>query len=76
MWSLTRERKRIDELLHSPILGDLGCVDPVALRSAVDTARRGIPVNLVTLFSALSLETWLWAQSRRNGMIHAAQSAA
>jgi hypothetical protein len=76
LWSLTRERARIDQLLASPILGDLGCIDPIALRSAVDEARRGICANSVTLFSALSLETWLSARAGNIAVTHAAQSAA
>ena len=75
LWSLTRERARIEKLLQAPILGDLGCIDPVAMRQSVDAARRGEHVDSVTLFSALSLETWLSARAGNNSQA-AAQSAA
>jgi asparagine synthase (glutamine-hydrolysing) len=64
LWSLHREKPRLDAMLRDPILAQLGCVDAAALRRAVDEARRGIVVNNVQLFSALALETWL---SARNG---------
>jgi asparagine synthase (glutamine-hydrolysing) len=70
LWSLNREKPRLDALLRDPILAQLGCIDPVALRRAVDDARRGIAGNNVHLFSALSLETWL---SVRNGAWQTAQ---
>jgi asparagine synthase (glutamine-hydrolysing) len=63
LWSLNREKPRLDALLRDPILAQLGCIDPVALRRAVDDARRGIAGNNVHLFSALSLETWLSVRS-------------
>jgi hypothetical protein len=64
-------------MLRDPILAQLGCVDPVALRSSVDRARRGIPTNLVHLMSALSLETWLTVRAGRwTADARAAQSAA
>lgn len=69
LWSLERERPRIDALLRDPILAQLGCIDARALRAAVDQARRGIVMNNVHLFSALALETWL---SVRNGVWAAA----
>jgi asparagine synthase (glutamine-hydrolysing) len=65
VWSLQRERARIDALLRDPILGQLGCVSPAALRDEVDAARRGVPVNFAMLMSALSLETWMAVRSGR-----------
>ncbi|HSK19982.1 MAG TPA: asparagine synthase-related protein [Longimicrobiales bacterium] len=65
LWSLHREKPRLDAMLRDPILAQLGCIDAGALRRAVDEARRGIAVNNVQLFSALALETWL---SVRNGV--------
>ena len=73
LWSLQREKSRIDAMLRDPILAQLGCVDAVALRTAVDEARRGVGVNNMHLFSALALETWL---SVRNGMWAAAPELA
>jgi asparagine synthase (glutamine-hydrolysing) len=77
LWSLQRERVRIDELLRDPILAQLGAVRPEALRDAVDSARRGLKVNLAFLMSALSLETWLAVRAGRWApAAHSAQSAA
>jgi asparagine synthase (glutamine-hydrolysing) len=70
LWSLHRERPRLDAMLRDPILAQLGCVDAAALRKEVDDARRGVAINNVHLFSALALETWLsvrnnvWTGSR------------
>jgi asparagine synthase (glutamine-hydrolysing) len=63
LWSLTRERGRIDAMLRDPILAQLGCVDAQRLRAAVESARHGVVHNLVFLMSALSLETWLSVRS-------------
>jgi asparagine synthase (glutamine-hydrolysing) len=63
LWSLHRERNRVDAMLKDPILAQLGCVDPFALRAAVAAARSGVPGHNVQLFSTLSLETWLRVRS-------------
>jgi asparagine synthase (glutamine-hydrolysing) len=77
LWSLTRERSRIDAMLRQPVLGELGCVDAARLRMAVDEAARGVPGGLGSLFRTLSLETWLAAWAGRNaGAQEAAQTAA
>jgi asparagine synthase (glutamine-hydrolysing) len=77
LWSLQQERTTLDRMLRDPILAQLGCVDPKALRNDVDRARRGIPTNLVHLMSALSLETWLAVRAGRwTADARAAQSAA
>jgi asparagine synthase (glutamine-hydrolysing) len=73
LWSLHRERTRIDEMLKDPILAQLGCIEPGALRAAVDSARCGLPVHNVHLFSTLALETWLRV---RNGMWSVSRDAA
>jgi hypothetical protein len=65
LWSLDRERARVDALLRDPILAELGCIEPRWLRDAVDAARTGIVTNLGTLMFALSLETWLSARAGR-----------
>ena len=65
LWSLQRERPRLDAMLRDPILAQLGCIEPALLREAVDGARRGVPVNNVQLFSALALETWLAVRTGR-----------
>ncbi len=76
LWSLTRERRRIDGLLRDPILAQMGIIEPQALRDAVDQARRGIVQNLVFLMSALSLETWLSVRSGKWAAPAAAATAA
>lgn len=76
MWSLTRERRRIDELLRDPILAQLGCIDAHKLRTAVESARHGVVDNLVFLMSALSLETWLSVRSGKWTAPAAAATAA
>jgi asparagine synthase (glutamine-hydrolysing) len=65
LWSLQREKPRLDAMLRDPILAQLGCVEPRALRTAVEDARRGVPVHNVQLFSALALETWLAVRTGR-----------
>lgn len=65
LWSLEHERERIDGMLKDPILAQIGCITPDALRKEVDAARRGVPANLVMLMSALALETWLSVRSNR-----------
>ncbi len=77
LWSFAHERARLDALLANPILAELGCVRPDALRTAVELARNGRRQNMLPLMNVLSLETWLavragtWQPSR-----HAAPSAA
>ncbi|HEX9107672.1 MAG TPA: asparagine synthase-related protein [Longimicrobiales bacterium] len=65
LWSLERERGRLERMLRRPILADLGCVEPAWLRNAVEAARQGIVTNLVSLMYALSLETWLSVRAGR-----------
>ena len=65
LWSLHRERGRLEELLRRPVLADLGCVEPARLRAAVEAARNGIVTNLVSLMLVLSLETWLSVRAGR-----------
>jgi asparagine synthase (glutamine-hydrolysing) len=65
IWSLNRERRRLDELLKAPILAELGCVQPAELRNAVDAARKGQLANTEYLLSTLVLETWLAVRAGR-----------
>jgi asparagine synthase (glutamine-hydrolysing) len=77
LWSLQRERRRIDEMLAEPLLGRLGCIRTDEMRRAVDAARRGRKTHVVYLMSALALETWLSVTAGRWTMTkHAAQTAA
>lgn len=65
IWSLSRERARIDDLLRAPLLAELGCIDRVALTSAVSDACNGRSANSLALLRVLSLETWLEVRSGR-----------
>jgi asparagine synthase (glutamine-hydrolysing) len=65
LWALVHERARIDALLREPCLADIGAIDPVQLRRAVDDARKGHVVNTAFLLSALALETWLAVRDGR-----------
>jgi asparagine synthase (glutamine-hydrolysing) len=64
-WSLSREHRRIEELLTDPILADLGCISASRLRQAVEGARSGKGKRVVPLLSALALETWLRVRAGR-----------
>jgi asparagine synthase (glutamine-hydrolysing) len=76
LWSLHHERQRLDELLRDPILAQMGCIDPHLLRHEVEQARRGVPVNNVQLFCALSLETWLAVRNGRWQVHHSTAATA
>ena len=76
LWSLQRERGRLDAMLWQPLLAELGCVEPVRLRAAVEGARNGHATNLVALMHALSLETWLAVRSGTWAPPETARSAA
>jgi asparagine synthase (glutamine-hydrolysing) len=71
VWSLSRERARVDEILREPVLAQLGCIEPGRLREAVDATREGRLAAPATLFGVLSLESWLrvrhgvWRAERR-----------
>ena len=76
LWSMEKERPLIDHLLQDPVLADLGVIEPIRIREAVDKARRGIRTNNVLLMSTLSLETWFSTRAGRLAQQHAAISAA
>lgn len=77
LWSLERERARLDALLGDPMLAQLGYIRTDELRAGVDRARRGVRTNNAHLMLALSLETWLSVRSGRWAVqTHAAPSAA
>jgi asparagine synthase (glutamine-hydrolysing) len=65
IWSLTKERERIEEMLRDPLLAQLGCVEPTTFRRAYEDARVGKVSTLQYIYSALSLETWLTVQNGR-----------
>jgi asparagine synthase (glutamine-hydrolysing) len=77
LWALQHEQACIDELLSDSSLAAINAVDVDALRSDVDSARRGRTRNNVYLMSALALETWMSVRAGRPLTARrAAQSAA
>jgi hypothetical protein len=65
LWALDRERGRLDQILKAPFLSDVGIISAVALRKAVEAARRGSADNMVMLLCVLGLETWLFVRAGR-----------
>lgn len=65
VWALSRERDRIDELLHASVLAQAGVIRLGLLRDAIDRARLGDTVYVVKLLAVLSLEAWLFVRSGR-----------
>ena len=58
---IRRERKKIDALIRSSRLAELGCIAPDRLLAAAERARCGHAPDLHGLISTLSLEVWLQA---------------
>ncbi len=75
-WTLHHEAPLINQLLHDPLLGQLGCINVDELRKMVDVARQGEYHHTVHLFSVLSLETWLRARFDAWPAVRTAQTAA
>jgi asparagine synthase (glutamine-hydrolysing) len=65
VWALRHERTQLEALIRDPILGQLGCVDPARLRSAIEAAWKGQVPNTVLLLSVLALEMWLAVRYNR-----------
>ncbi|HJU42915.1 MAG TPA: asparagine synthase-related protein [Vicinamibacterales bacterium] len=57
--AISQEHPLIECLLASPILADLGAIEPAKLLAAADRARAGKHESLRRLCLTLSLETWL-----------------
>jgi asparagine synthase (glutamine-hydrolysing) len=76
LWSLQRERARIDALLRAPGLERSGIVCAETLRRAVAEARNGICANPVHLMSTLALETWFAVQAGTLPLPHSRTSHA
>jgi hypothetical protein len=64
-WSLARERHRIGELLDRSVLAELGCVDVMKVRRALEAARGGDSAALGAVVPLLSLESWLQVRTGR-----------
>jgi asparagine synthase (glutamine-hydrolysing) len=71
-WSLARERQRIDRLLERSLLAELGCIDVMKVRRALEAARGGDSPALGAVVPLLSLESWLHVRTGRwsLGMSH------
>ena len=65
VWALRHERAQLQALTRDPILGQLGCIDPYRLRTALEAAWRGHVPNTVLLLSVLALEMWLAVRYKR-----------
>jgi asparagine synthase (glutamine-hydrolysing) len=72
LWSLSRERLRVDELTTDSHLAEMGCINEARLQEACRATRNG-KVQRTNVMTALSLETWLrvrsgrWATRNRSG---------
>lgn len=62
-WAFRKERQRIMEILSDSTLAQLGILRADQLEAAVNRASCGEQQNIVMLFAALSLATWLFARS-------------
>ena len=67
-WSFATERARLRELVHKPILGDLGLVEPTGLQAAFDELANDTARNCflhAPLLVTLAVEAWLRLRSGR-----------
>lgn len=70
VWAFGHHRQRLRSILAAPVLGDLGVIEPARMLQAIDDAAAGrAPAR--HLYFALSLETWLSAQSKRTELVAA-----
>jgi asparagine synthase (glutamine-hydrolysing) len=65
LWSLTKERGRLREILSNSHLASLGIVRRGELGRFVEEARQGRCASTIVLLAALSLDTWFWVRSGR-----------
>jgi len=68
LWSMARERTRLDALLRDPILAHLGWVDAAGLRLALDALLAGRNKLMLPVVHALALEEWLRAREERSDL--------
>jgi asparagine synthase (glutamine-hydrolysing) len=64
---INREWSRIESLLNSPRVAELGVVDQQKFRQALELMRVGHSENIYQLISVLSLELWLRASEQFEG---------
>jgi asparagine synthase (glutamine-hydrolysing) len=65
LWAFRHEQQQLRGLLRSPILADLGCVEPGTVRGRLDSFDVYKSGESSYLYALLSLETWLSAKSGR-----------
>lgn len=67
-WSLAHDRQRLDWLLRDPILAQLGCIEPRALRAVIESTRHGASGRVgwtAAINRTLEMEMWLQLRSGR-----------
>jgi asparagine synthase (glutamine-hydrolysing) len=67
-WALSREGSTIAAMMKSSVLADLGCIDIVKVRKAIERARTGDEAVLFAVARTLALEFWLQATNHRWGV--------
>jgi asparagine synthetase B (glutamine-hydrolysing) len=68
VWSFSALRSALEPLVRESILADLGIVDAVKLRRALDETPReaySITQQHISVFATLAVEAWLQARSGR-----------
>jgi asparagine synthase (glutamine-hydrolysing) len=68
LWSLVHDGRRIEWLLRDPILAQLGCIDPTALRRILDDVRSGRASHegwRDLINTTLDVEMWLQLRDGR-----------
>lgn len=66
VWALDHRRDRVDALLQHPMLAELGCIDVVRLRAALETAMTlDGEIERGQVLNALALEVWLRMRAGR-----------
>ena len=63
-WSIAHEYDRLNALIATSVLAEVGCVEPGGLRTALLAAARGNSDTCRELLPVLALESWLAAGSR------------
>jgi hypothetical protein len=64
-WALSREAPTIRRMLDRSILAELGCIDVVRVRLAIERARTGNDATLFSVTRTLALEYWLEVTNHR-----------
>lgn len=57
--AIVRHQAYLDDMFRNPVLGDLGCIEPVKVRTAIDNILKLTQAEMSSLFLVLALETWM-----------------